>query len=226
VTTLSADANPCEIHGQDRQSEQVWSELYPQLRSLARRLVYSYHVPFWRGQEEDFTDDIVQETIRRAIERVRQSERGESAPIYALKPMLFVILCNYCKDLRRRDMRLVHLWPGEGINEGQLPDAMSDEDVANQVYNEGLFRLLAQEIASFPKKQQRALLIDLASRTHYDEEPTTLQEAFLAVGIDLREYQHLLPDSVRERCRHSSLLCHAYKRVAHLLRVREYVSGV
>jgi hypothetical protein len=98
--------------------------------------------------------------------------------------------------------------------------------VANQVYNEGLFRLLAQEIANFPKKQRRALLIDLANRTHYDEELMPLQEAFLAVGIDLREYQHLLPDSARERCRHSSLLCHAYKRVAHLPRVQEYVSGV
>jgi DNA-directed RNA polymerase specialized sigma24 family protein len=226
VTTLSADANPSETYRQDQQSEQVWSELYPQLRSLARHLIYSFHVPLWRGQEEDFTDDIVQETIRRAIERIRQSECGESAPIYALKPMLFVILCNYCKDLRRRDLRMIHFWPNEGTNECQLPAVMSDEDVANQVYNEVLFRLLAQEITHFPQKQQRALLIDLANRTHCDEELTPLQEAFLAVGIDLHEYQQPLPDSPRERCRHSSLLCHAYKRVARLTRVQEYVAGI
>ncbi len=225
MTTLTADANPYEISGQDQQSEQIWSELYPQLRSLAKHMIYSFHVPFWRGQEEDFTDDIVQETIRRAIERMRQSERGESAPIYALKAMLFVILCNYCKDLRRRDLRLTHFWPNEGTNEIQLSEAISDEDVANQVYNEVLFRLLAQEIANFPKKQQQALLIDLANRAYYDEEPTPLQEAFLAVGIDLHKYQQPLPASTRERCRHSSLLCHAYKRVAHLPRVREYVAG-
>jgi len=226
MATLSADANPYEIHKQDQQSEQIWSELYPQLRSLAKRLIYSFHVPLWSGQEEDFTEDIVQETIRRAIERMRQSECGESAPIYSLKSMLFVILSNYCKDLRRRDLRMIHLWSDEGINEGQLPEMVSDEDVATQVYNEALFRLLAQEIANFPKKQQQALLIDLANRTYCDGEPTPLQEAFLAVGIDLHEYQQILPDGYRERCRHSSLLCHAYKRIAYLSSVQEYISGV
>ena len=224
MTTIFADANPCETQRQSQESELVWSELYPQLRSLAKHLVYSFHVPVWRGQEEDFTDDIVQETIRRAIERIQRSERGESAPIYALKPMLFVILSNYCKDLRRHDLRLIHIWPNEGINESLLPNTMLDEDAANEVYDEMLFSLLAQEIARFPKKQQQALLIDLAKRTHCDEELTPLQEAFLAVGIDLREYQQLLPESEGERYRHSSLLCHAYKRVANLPSVQEYVS--
>jgi len=225
VTTIFADASPCEMQRQSQEeSELVWSELYPQLRSLAKHLVYSFHVPVWQGQEEDFTDDIVQETVRRAIERIQRSERGESAPIHALKSMLFVILSNYCKDLRRHDLRLIHIWPNESANENLLVNATLDEDAADEVYDEALFRLLAQEIAKFPKKQQRALLIDLAKRTYYGEEPTPLQEALLAVGIDLREYQQMFLESAGERYRHSSLLCHAYKRIASLPSVQEYVS--
>lgn len=223
VRIASLNASWCETHGQDQVSEQAWSELYQELRSLAKYLVYTFHVPVWRGQEEDFAEDIVQETLRRAIERMRRSERGESDPIYALKPMLFTILANYCKDLRRHDLRLIHIWPSACTNEDLFFNTMPDEDAVDKVYDEVLFRLLAQEIAHFPKKQQQALLIDLARRTPCDEERTPLQEAFLAVGIDLHEYQQLLPESPRERYRQSSLLCYAYKRVGHLPRVQEYI---
>ena len=75
----------------DLNSEANWSDLYASLRALARYLVYSFNVSSWRGQEEDIMEDIVQETARRIIERVRKAERGEAGPIHSLKHMMMVI---------------------------------------------------------------------------------------------------------------------------------------
>jgi hypothetical protein len=83
--------------------------------------------------------------------------------------------------------------------------------------------LLAREIAKFPYKQRNALLIDLANLTCFDEAPLPLQEAFLTVDIQLRDYQQPLPENAVERARHASLLHQAYKRVARLLFIRQYV---
>src|SRR5204863_4650309 len=65
-------------------------------------------------------------------------------------------------------------------------------------------------------KQKQAILIDLANRMSFDEEPTSLQESFLSVGIELRQYRRPLPEDTRERGRYISLCSQAYKRVAHL----------
>src|SRR5881296_598012 len=89
--------------GFDINSEDTWSNLYASLRSLARYLVYSFGVSAWQGQEDDIIEDIVQETARRVIERVRKAERGEADPIHSLKHMMIVIAQNYYKDLRRSD---------------------------------------------------------------------------------------------------------------------------
>src|SRR5947209_12441629 len=62
-------------------SEDIWDTLYPSLQSLARYLVYALRIPVWRGQEEDMIEDIVQETARRLLERVRKAECGEAEPI-------------------------------------------------------------------------------------------------------------------------------------------------
>jgi hypothetical protein len=96
-------------------------------------------------------------------------------------------------------------------------DLMSMSEVATEnVYNEWLFLLLAREIAQFPYKQRRAILIDLANRMGFNRKPTALQTAFSAVGIDLQEYQQPLPQDSIERGRHTSLLYQAYKRLAQL----------
>src|SRR5439155_1104437 len=84
-------------------SEDIWDTLYPSLQSLARYLVYALRIPVWQGQEEDMIEDIVQETARRLLERVRKAERGEAEPIHCLKHMMIVIAKNYCKDLRRSE---------------------------------------------------------------------------------------------------------------------------
>ena len=215
-------------HSIDLNSEANWSDLYASLRALARYLVYSFNVSSWRGQEEDIMEDIVQETARRIIERVRKAERGEAGPIHSLKHMMMVIAQNYCTDLWRSDRRLSHMSPQDYESEtlvGVDEQAHTLDVVTENVYQESLFMLIAHEIASFPDKQRKAILIDLANRMSFDTRPTALQKAFLEEGIQLQQYQQPLPTNPQERGRHVSLLSYAYRRVAHLPCVEEYISA-
>ena len=211
----------------DLNSEANWSDLYASLRALARYLVYSFNVSSWRGQEEDIMEDIVQETARRIIERMRKAERGEAGPIHSLKHMMMVIAQNYCTDLWRSDRRLSYM-PLQDYAPEKFVDvdeqANTFDAATENVYQEKLFVLLAHEIANFPDKQRKALLIDLANRMSFDTGLTPLQKAFLEVGIQLQQYQQPLPASSQERIRHASLLSYAYRRVAHLPCVQEYLS--
>jgi hypothetical protein len=121
----------------------------------------------------------------------------------------------------RREHRLVHL-PEEEVtsvyrHEGDACIQMEEEATKN-VYDEWLVLQLAREIALLPCKQRRAILIDLANRTCFDDQPTPLQYAFLAVGIDLQTFQLQLPGDRVERSRHSSLASHAYRRISELYR--------
>ena len=203
----------------DLNSEATWNDLYTTLRTLTRYLVYSFHVPSWRGQEEDVIEDIVQETARRLIERARKAERGEAEPIHSLKQMMIVIAQNYCKDLRRSERRSYHKLPQDYSPEtfGGVAEQVHTLDAATEnVYQEWLYMLIAHEIANFPEKQRQAILTDLANRMSFDTRPTALQKAFLNEGIQLQQYQRSLPASPQERSRHVSLLSHAYKRIAHL----------
>ncbi len=211
----------------DLDSEVSWSDLYTSLRALARYLVYSFNISSWRGQEEDLTEDIVQETIRRIIERVLKAECGEAGPIHSPKHMMMTIAQNYCKDLRRSDRRLLHMPHDYAleilVDVDEQPNTL--DAATESVYQEKLFVLLAHEIANFPDKQRKALLIDLANRMCFDTRPTPLQSALLEVGIQLRQYQQPLPANPKERSRHISLLSYAYRRLAHLPCIQEYISA-
>jgi DNA-directed RNA polymerase specialized sigma24 family protein len=205
----------------------AWGELYPSLLSFVRHLIFSCNVSSWYGQEEDIVEDIVQETMRRLIERLQQAERGERPPIQSLKAMMFIVARNCCLDMRRRDLRLTRTsadepTPSWNVNKEKTP--YMDVAVEN-AFQEALFLLIACEIAHFPRKLGRALLIDLVERMAFDEEPTQLQKAFLEVGIQLQDYQNILPDHPRKRRNHAALLYYAYKRIAQLPSVQEYVFG-
>ncbi len=211
----------------DLTSDSTWKKLYPLLESLARYFVYSSHVSSWQGQENDIVEDVVQETWRRLLEYACKAERGEAPPIHALKNMMRVVAQNYCKDMKRHDRRLLRIQPQDASQQllASLRNQVSPVELGTEnVYQEALFKLVACEVASFPVKQRTAILIDLANRMHFGIQPTPLQAAFLEVGIDLREYQRSLSSDPKERSRHLSLLTHAYKRIASLPCVQQYVA--
>lgn len=200
-------------------SDTLWRSLYPSLRSLARYLVCTSPLPYWRGQEDDMVEDIVQETIRRVIERAQKAMRGEASPILSFKQMATTVAYNYYRDLKRHDYRLSRLDATDaGMHSAYPVDGHSDEHlldtVAEKVDQESLFDVLAGKIGHFPPKQKQAILMDLANRMYFGAEPTSLQESFLHVGIELRYYCQPLPNDRRERSRHISLCSQAYKRIA------------
>ena len=201
--------------------EEMWGELLRFLRSYAWRLVRAADVESWRGQRADLVEDIVQETVSRIVERAQRAEAGELPPIESLKGFSTIIARHYCIDLQRRDSRLrreissaTHAEYGRAALEQMSPPDQAIECLSQ----EELFARLAYCIARFPAKQRKALLTDLANCMQFEEEPSALQKAFLAQGIDLRAYQRPLPDDPVARDRHAALVYVAYKRVARCMR--------
>jgi len=212
-----------------RISEVDWQTLYAILNSLTTRAVYTLRVSLWYGQERDIVEDVVQETLLRLLERIRKGERGEATPVSQVERMAAVIAFNCCRDLRRHDRRVVH-FPDSVIEfeDRYLASRQSQrdcsEDATEQVFLDALFSLLAQEVICFPTKQKRALLVDLATTMCFDPQPSSLQQAFLAVGIDLREYQQCIPENFKARSQHTALLYWAFKRMHGLPSVQNYIA--
>lgn len=195
----------------------TWEKVEAVLRPNAVKFVHTLDVPFWRGQEGEVIKDAVQEAIRRTLERAMKSERGEAPPIDSLEDMAVIILRNYLVDLRRQDLKLVHMFDEEQFSEAMVVDMNeSSEAAVEAVSDREVFRAVAHEVAEFPKKQRAALLSDLADRMAFSkdgEEETPLQEAFLEVGIRLEEYKGRLPSDSTSRARHAALMSLAYKRL-------------
>ncbi|MBO0796712.1 MAG: hypothetical protein J2P36_38005, partial [Ktedonobacteraceae bacterium] len=196
--------------------ERMWSGCYPGLLAFTRRLVYALRAPMWLGQEEDVAVDIVQETARRMLEYTLKTQRGEAGPVRSFESMVVVIARNYCKDLLRRDRRLQRF--GSEWQESSGEQGVDLAEVATDLaHNEALYKVVARKVAGFPLKQRKALLADLANHMFFDGNATSLQRAFLSVGIELQEYQQPLNGQVKMSNKQSALLYHAYRRVRHVM---------
>ena len=215
ISHLNASKVPprCDLY-----SDTTWQKLYLLLRPLVKRWVYSSHIPSWKGQEDDIVEDIVQEAITRLFQYSQRAERGEVVPIETIEHMIKVVALNYCRDLKRRERRLLRSTTDEWLY-GEHVDSTNTVDSAeiaiDKAFQEWLFERLSQEIVNFPKKQRNALLIDLAYRMHFAVRPTSLQQAFLRRGIRLQDFRALAPKNPLERSRHAASLSLAYKRVAN-----------
>src|SRR6266576_1774674 len=88
-------------------NEISWQKLYSLLRPLVKRWVYSSNVSSWKGQEDDVVEDIIQEAIIRLFQYSQRAERGEVVPIETIEHMIKIVALNYCRDLKRRERRLL-----------------------------------------------------------------------------------------------------------------------
>jgi len=200
--------------------EMQLDQLYPDLRALVRPLVYTHMIPVWRGQENDIIDDIVQETLIRLWTYLRQAETGQRSSIHSLSRFCYTIALNYCIDLQRKDRRNVH--PPSDISYMVIYDEChvyrSVEDIAvESLCVEEWFALVAKLIATFPEKQRHAVLTDLANRMHFSKSPTSLQRAFLSVGIQLQDYQLSIVRDRQKQNRYVALVAYVYKRLSHII---------
>ncbi|HEY0752553.1 MAG TPA: hypothetical protein VGD98_01125 [Ktedonobacteraceae bacterium] len=199
-------------------NEDTWLEQYKRLSTLVEYLVYRYRRPQWRGQEEEIVADITQEAVSRYLERARKAELGEATPIQNPLSMMIAIARNHLYDLLRRKLQTEY-HPGEAL--AFLPlgqesgyNAYIEAKAIDNVYQEWLFRVIADRIARFPRKQRQALLIDLANSSMFEDEPGRLQIELLALGINLQDYRQPIPTEAAARARHTSLLFYARKRLA------------
>lgn len=207
----------------DEQShESLWLPLYLLLLSLAKRWVYAAHIYSWTGQENDIAWDIVLVTIQRTYEYNLKAQ-DENVPIRSFQQLSIRIARNYFQDLRRKDNRLQ---PFNRDGCSQVEFTIHDEiniadEILDRVYEEWLFEEIAREIASYPIKLRTAMLIDIARRMDFDAQPTPLQAAFLAEGIQLRDYKNELPQDPTMRSRHSSLVSLGYRKLSIVFASRE-----
>ena len=193
-------------------SDATWEGLYTTLRSPVKRWVYTSGISSWRGQEEDITEDIVQVSVVRTYERSLRLHDTDGDVLRSPEAMAYTIARNYYNDLRRREGRLDRF----GNDENAYRDIPCTDliDLALEgMYQQWILQRAAYEISTFPAKQRRALLVDLAKHTDFDEQPTVLQQVLLAVDIRLQDYQQPgLTDQVM-RSRHAALLSIAYRRL-------------
>jgi hypothetical protein len=197
-------------------NDTCWIVLYSLLVPLVKRWVYSSKVYVWAGQESDIVWDIVQVAIQRTFEYALKTLRN-GISIISLKRLSITIARNYFLDLLRKDRRIVRFGQEDSLpgNRISLSDLVDPSEIAfDMLYMDWLFTQIANAVVTFPVRTRTALLIDLASRMHFDNaEPTPLQRAFLEVGIRLQDYQHLLPKGAGAKSRHASLVSIAYKRL-------------
>jgi DNA-directed RNA polymerase specialized sigma24 family protein len=211
-----------EVVTGEQSYDTLWIPLYLLLLPLAKRWVYASNTFSWIGQENDIAWDIVLVTIQRTYEYMLKAQ-GENIPIGSFQRLSIRIAKNYFQDLRRKDSRL-QPFNREGCS--QIENTIHDElniaeVILDKVYEEWLFEEIAKEIASYPTKLRTAMFIDIARRMEFDVQPTPLQAAFLAVGIELRDYENLLPKDPIMRSRHASLVSLGYRKLAMSFRTRE-----
>jgi DNA-directed RNA polymerase specialized sigma24 family protein len=208
----------------DIRDEKTWEELYSSLRPSVKKLIHTRPLDSWYGQEDDLVEDVVQETMYRLLKRVLKAERNEMVPVNSLKHMMFVIASNYCKDLRRRDYRLLPFEKASYSLYTLLDSVVNPADIATEeAYCSKLFELIANEVAYFPVKQRKVLLTDIAKHMAFEQPVSALEKAFLDVGIEIRAYRHFAPRDLRERNRYHALLSFAYKRLFQAPAIRQYI---
>jgi DNA-directed RNA polymerase specialized sigma24 family protein len=225
---MHQNANFLNSKGCNLSSDESLSKLYHATRPRVKRIVHLCGITGWRGQEYDIIEDHVQEAVIRTWEFSQQASRGEARPLRSPEAMCMTIAHHYSIDRMRQSRRFIRLEQNNyaaGVRIVRKHQVNPLEAVIDKTFEESLLLMLPSAITEFPDKQRRALLIDLANRMDFDGDPTPLQEAFLRVGVQLQDYQLALPEDPVELSRHRSLVSIAYKRVANLTCVKQYISA-
>lgn len=213
---MSAYANSSLAPDSELAEENRWTTLYRLLRPLATSWTYRAGVPIWKGQEQDIIEDILQTSMEKIFKYSEDAQRKGIA-IGSLERLSIVITKRCFLDLRRRELRLLHLSLDDSAPCGpSLLDLLADpsQEAEEKMYEEWLLAVSARTIATFSRKLRAAILSDLANRSCFDAEPTTLQQAFLAAGVRLQDYQRAPSPDLAERGRQSALRSLAYKRLS------------
>ena len=196
--------------------DERWTELYNRLRPLAKIWAYSAGVAIWKGQENDIAEDIVQAALLKIFQYVSAC-RANGTIIGSLEHLSLVIAKRCFLDMRRRELRFQR-FPGSthvSSEQGSLENLVDpSQEAEEKIYEEWLLAASAQTITAFSSKLRAAILADLANNSYFGAEPSPLQQAFLAEGVHLQDYQRVPSNDPAERSRQSALRSLAYKRIS------------
>lgn len=196
--------------------DENWNNLYCRLRPLARAWAYSAGVPNWKGQENDIAEDIVQGSLLKLFQYL--STCRENGTVIGSLEHLSLVIAKHCfLDMRRRELRFQRFSYNSDVLSEQLSlERLTDpaQEAEEKLYEEWLLAASATTIAAFSTKLRAAILADLANNSCFDAEPSVLQQAFLAQGVQLQDYQRAPSTDPAERGRQSALRSLAYKRIS------------
>jgi DNA-directed RNA polymerase specialized sigma24 family protein len=196
--------------------DERWTELYHRLRPLAKSWAFRAAVATWKGQENDIAEDIVQAALLKIFQYIRTCRENGTA-IGSLEHLSLVIAKHCFLDMRRRELRFQRLSSSTETSYTQPSlERLVDpsQEAEEKIYEEWLLATSAKTITAFSTKLRAAILADLANNSCFDAEPSALQQAFLAAGIRLQDYQRAPSQDPSERSRQSALRSLAYKRIA------------
>jgi DNA-directed RNA polymerase specialized sigma24 family protein len=219
MTTRRSSFHACDCCSTNEQTycSLFWDELRNWLKPFVLSWIHQYNLPLWLGQEMEIAEDILQETLLRVIKYIRPGELHNNRPIESLDNFCITVAHNYVRDLRRRQSKLTRLPAFSETMERFTPELAAPDDPVElallHLMSRDTLINLAHIIADFPLGQRRAILIDLAHYSDFDEESGPLHIIFLEIGINLHEYKLAIPQDPIARSRHASLLSIAYKRL-------------
>jgi DNA-directed RNA polymerase specialized sigma24 family protein len=197
-------------------SDQTWYDLYAWLMPFVEVWVNSIHIDNWHGQRRDISEDVVQDAIIRIFTYHQQSLQDTGRSIRSLKAFSKKVALNLLRDKIKKEKRLVRLTVIYGYGLPGTTEEPVQEDI--NLDHLDVVTEIARIIASLPRKQKTALLVDLANRLDLDDRLSSFEQALQAHGLCLRHYQYSLPTDSRERGRHTTLLSLARKRLKRELR--------
>ncbi len=210
----------CSRTSQERMptTNEEWRTLNKKLLCYIKNCLYTYQVIHWSGAEQEIAEDVLQETILRALRfACKYKEQNDAPLINNFEALCKTIAKRYILDLYRKDKRFVGSLDNDDFSLTHTNISLSDNPAEIALEDMALYssmQTLSQVVKSFPERQKTALLIDLANKADFDDEwPSPLERAMWAVGISLRDYYCVLPQDPILRSRHSALVCLAYKRL-------------
>jgi len=196
-------------------STEEWQKLDKKLLSYIKKCLYTYHIIHWLGAEPELADDVLQETYLRVLRFTHLKDKAPS--INNFEAFCKTTANRYILDMYRKDKRLVGSLDDANFSSTHVAISLA-QDPAELVFADmSLYSIMltfSQIVKRFPKKQQVAILIDLARNADFDEDnPGPLERAMYAVGIQLRDYYCPLPHDPVLRNRHNALVYLSYQRL-------------
>lgn len=168
-------------------------------------------------------EDILAESLLRAIDYQQKAERGEVPPVRSFEGLCKWHAGHVLIDTLRKDKHISGTLDENFFQDGATITVMIVDDpcelVITALHNYSRMQFIATETQKLSPKQKEAWLIHIANNaTLGNEEPYSFERAFQEVGISLHKYCCKLPSDLAQRKCYNSHLCLARKAIGEAIR--------